>query len=100
VRGSKAIKSGIALKGAGKALPVLAVGFIGYDLYHGRNPATNMDDVISTGGSMKTSPGEVWSFAKDRHSAYGESSLATIVFAANVASAFWGLGSGVMPDLL
>lgn len=99
VPGSKAVKSGIALKGVGKALPVLAVGFIGYDLYHGRNPATNMDEVISAGGSMKTSPGEVWSFAKDKHSAYGESSLATIVFAAQVASTFWGVGSSVMPDL-
>lgn len=100
VPGSKAVKSGIALKGVGKALPVLAVGFIGYDLYHGRNPATNMDEVISAGGSLKTSPGEVWSFAKDKHSAYGESSLATIVFAANVASTFLGVGSGVLSDII
>lgn len=48
-RGSNTIRSGVALRGAGRALPILAVGYIGYDLSRGKTPETDMDLVRSFG---------------------------------------------------
>lgn len=91
-KGSNTIRSGIALKGAGKLLPVLAVGFIGWDIYNGTyQPTTIEQDMDSIQGFTQDETSTLWSQSRDIASrAY---------FGVKVASMFAGIAPGIVSDL-
>jgi hypothetical protein len=91
-RGQASIKSGIALRGVGRALPLLAVGYIGYDLARGETPAaTSTPDYIWFGQS------DVEGVASAGQSTYGRfqqnnSMAGRLVKTAAITGITWSLG--------
>lgn len=78
--GTNAIRGGVLLRGAGKAVPVLAVGYIGWELANGRTPQSDVDLLRSVTHAEKTrSVQDVWTLGKTSYDNYSEGQMAAAV---------------------
>ena len=86
-RSNLAIRGGVALRGAGKALPVLAVGYIGLDLLRGRTPQTDLEFVRGfTHGTDTRSVSEVITLGKNQYSQFSNGQIAAALSLASSVS--------------
>ncbi len=103
VRGTRAINTGIALRGAGRLLPVLAWGSIGWDLYHGRNlggQPTQLETMEGIGGSIVPESTTMWRDVRGMMDSNAAALAASVITAYNLASIVTNVGSSLMSDFI
>lgn len=95
-RGTKYVKSGMGIKGLGKAVPVLAYGYIGYSLLQGENPGVRdprYEHDIFGAQAIADSATNLGSYGYQQYQDMQESNLATgaklVSDAVFVGSALW-----------